>query len=210
MVTLTIPGLPAGTTAVALNITAVNPTATSYLTVYPAGAARPVTSNLSFTTGQIISNMVIVAVGTGGKVTFYNRAGTVDITADLAGYFTPNVGAGLTGITSKRVMDTLLGTGVPRGKIGAGQMVTLTIPGLPAGTTAVALNVTAVNPTATSYLTVYPAGAARPVTSSLSFTTGQNVSNMVIVAVGTGGKVTFYNRAGTVDVTADLAGYFTG
>jgi hypothetical protein len=33
---------------------------------------------------------------------------------------------------------------------------------------------------------------------------------MVIVAVGTGGKVTFYNRAGTVDVIADLSGYFTG
>jgi hypothetical protein len=73
---------------VALNVTAVNPTATSYLTVYPAGALRAGTPNLSFTKGQVITNLVIVAVGTGGRVTFYNRAGTVDVTADLAGYFT--------------------------------------------------------------------------------------------------------------------------
>jgi hypothetical protein len=157
----------------------------------------------------MIPNQVIVAVGPGGKVTFYNRAGTVDLIADLSGYFTPDAGAGFTGITPNRVMDTRLGTGVT-GKVGAGQAVTLTIPGLPAGTTAVALNVTAVNPTATSYLTVYPAGALRPGTSNLNYTKAQMIPNQVIVAVGPGGKVTFYNRAGTVDLIADLSGYFTG
>ena len=71
-----------------MNVTAVNPTTTSYLTVYPAGAVRPGTSNLNVTKNQIIPNMVVVAVGAGGKVTFYNRAGTVDVFADLSGYFT--------------------------------------------------------------------------------------------------------------------------
>ncbi|MEP7193083.1 MAG: peroxidase family protein, partial [Actinomycetota bacterium] len=207
-VSLTIPGLPAGTTAVALNVTVVNPTASSYLTVYPAGVVRPVTSNLNFTKGQIIPNMVIVAVSPGGDVTFYNGAGTVDVIADLSGYFTPTAHAGFTGVTPGRVMDTRLGAGVV-GKVGAGGAVTLTIPGLPAGTTAVALNVTAVSPTASSYLTVYPADAVRPVTSNLNFTTGQTVPNLVIVAVSPGGDVTFYNNAGTVDVIADLSGYFT-
>jgi len=73
---------------VTLNITATNPTTTSFLTVYPAGTARPRTSNLSFTKGQTISNMLIVAVGTDGKITLYNNAGTVDIIADLTGSFT--------------------------------------------------------------------------------------------------------------------------
>jgi hypothetical protein len=208
-VTLTIPGLPAGTTAVALNVTAVNPSASSYLTVYPAGAPRPVTSNLNFTKGQIIPNMVIAAVGPGGTVMFYNGAGTVDVIADLSGYFTPIAPAGFTGMSPSRVMDTRIGKGVV-GKVGAGGAVTLTIPGLPAGTTAVALNVTAVNPTASSYLSIYPAGAARPGTSDLDFTRGQTIPSMVIVAVGPGGNVTFYNNAGTVDVLADLSGYFTG
>jgi len=31
---------------------------------------------------------------------------------------------------------------------------------------------------------------------------------MVLVPLGPGGKVTFYNNAGTVNVIADLVGYF--
>ena len=49
--------------------------ATSYLSVYPAGQNRPATSNLNFAAGQTIPNMVIVRVGAGNKVTFYNAAG---------------------------------------------------------------------------------------------------------------------------------------
>lgn len=71
----------------ALNVTAVNPTAASYLTLYPAGAVRPPTWNLNLTRSQILPDLVIVAVGADRKATFYNRAGTVDVTADLAGYF---------------------------------------------------------------------------------------------------------------------------
>jgi len=155
-------------------------------------------------------SMVIVPVGAGGQVMFYNRAGTVDVIVDLTGYLTPNGGAGFTGVASRRVMDTRLGTGVLRGKIGAGRVVTLAIPRLPAGTTAVVLSVTAVNPTATSYLTVYPGGGVRPGTSNLYFTRGQSIVSMVIVPVGAGGQVMFYNRAGTVDVIVDLTGYFSG
>jgi hypothetical protein len=50
--------------------TPTGPTATSSLSVHPAGQTRPTTSNLNF----------------GNKVTFYNAAGTVNILADLAGY----------------------------------------------------------------------------------------------------------------------------
>jgi hypothetical protein len=206
-VTLTIPGLPAGTTAVALNVTVTNPTATSYLTVYPAGQTRPTASNLNFVKAQTIPNLVIARVGTGNKVTFYNAAGAVDIIADLAGYYAPGAGAGYTAATPKRVMDTRNGTGAARAKVGPGGQVTLTIPCLPTGTTAVALNVTATSPTATSYLTVYPAGQTRPTASNLNFVRAQTIPNLVIARVGAGNKVTFFNAAGTVDVIADLAGY---
>ncbi len=95
-----------------------------------------------------------------------------------------------------------------RAKVGAGAEVTLTVPGLPAGTTSVVLNVTATNPTATGHLTVYPTGVVRPATTSVSFAKGRTVPNLVVVNVGPGGKVTFYNSSGTVDVIADLAGYY--
>jgi len=202
---LTIPGLPAGTTAVALNVTVTNPTAPSYLTVYPAGQGRPIASNLNFVTGQTIANLVIARVGTANRVTFYNAAGTVDVIADLAGYYA-NKGDAYTSVTPRRVMDTR--KGVNPAKVGPGRQVILTIPGLPAGTTAVALNVTVTNPTAPSYLTVYPAGQGRPTASQLNFVAGQTIPNMVIAQVGPGNMVTFYNSAGTVDVLADLAGYY--
>lgn len=105
-------------------------------------------------------------------------------------------------------MDTRSGVGVAKAKVGAASAVTLTVPGLPSGTTAVALNVTATNPTAASYLTVYPAGVARPNATNLNFVKAQTIPNMVIAKVGAGNKVTFYNTAGTVDVVADLAGYY--
>jgi hypothetical protein len=86
---LTIPALPAGTTAVVLNVTATNPTAGSYLTVYPGGQTRPTASNLNFVTAQTIPNLVIARVGAGNKLSFYNAAGSVDVIADLAGYYAP-------------------------------------------------------------------------------------------------------------------------
>ena len=208
-ITLAIPGLPSSATAVALNVTASRPTATSFLTVYPYGQTRPNASNLNFVKGQTVPNMVTVTVGSGGRVSFYNSAGSVDLIADLAGYYTPEGGSGYTARSPKRVLDTRSGLGAARAKIPAGGSVVLEIPNLPADTKAVAMNVTAAAPTATSYLTVYPTGATRPNASNLNFVAGQTVPNMVVVAVGAGGRVTLFNAAGSVDVLADLAGYFT-
>jgi hypothetical protein len=207
-ITLTIPGLPASATAVALNVTATNPTASSFLTVFPYGGTRPTASNLNFSKGQTVPNMVTVAVGSGGRLSFYNFAGSVDVLADLAGYYTPEGGSGFTPQAPARVMDTRIGLGAPKARVKAGQTVTLTVPGLPANATAVAMNVTAAMPTSSGFLTVYPADQARPTTSNLNFLANQIVPNLVVVAVGSGGKLAFYNRSGTVDVIADLAGYF--
>jgi hypothetical protein len=205
--TLTVPGLPAGATAVALNVTVTNPTASSYLSVYPGSGSRPTASNLNFTAGQTIPNLVLVPLGPGNTVTFYNNAGTVNVIADLVGYYAPGTGAGFTGQAPTRVLDTRYAIGAPQAKLGAGRTLTLTVPGLPAGATAVALNVTVTNPTASSYLSVYPGSGSRPTASNLNFTAGQTIPNLVLVPLGPGNTVTFYNNAGTVNVIADLVGY---
>ena len=205
--TLTVPGLPAGTTAVAINVTVTNPTARSYLSVYPGHGPRPTASNLNFTAGQTIPNLVLVPLGPGGTVTFYNAVGTVNVIADLVGHYAPATSAGFTGQNPTRVLDTRYGIGAPRAKLGPGRTLTLTVPGLPAGTTAVAINVTVTNPTAGSYLSVYPGHGSRPTASNLNFTAGQTIPNLVLVPLGPGGTVTFYNSVGTVNVIADLVGY---
>ncbi|MEP7192769.1 MAG: hypothetical protein ABI903_07875, partial [Actinomycetota bacterium] len=116
--------------------------------------------------------------------------------------------AGFTGVSPVRVLDSRIGLGVAQAKLGPGRSVTLSVPDLPAGATAVALNVTVTNPTAAGNLTVFPGGQSLPVASNLNFVAGQSIPNMVVVPLGPGSTVTFYNSAGTVDVIADVLGYF--
>ena len=208
--TLTIPGLPAGTTAVALHVTVVNPTAAGFLTVYPSGQPLPLASNLNYVAGQTIGNTVTLRVGPSNTVAIYNGSqGTVDVIADTSGYFAAGTGGGFTGITPARALDTRFGTGAPQAPLGSGATLTLTIPGLPAGTTAVALNVTVVNPSAAGFLTLYPSGQPLPLASNLNFVAGETIPNMVMVPVGPNNTVAIYNgSSGTVDVIADTLGYY--
>ncbi|MFF3193409.1 N-acetylmuramoyl-L-alanine amidase [Streptomyces misionensis] len=205
-------GLPAsGVTAVVMNVTATRGTQASYVTVYPDGTTRTSASNLNFWANETFPNLVVVPV-VNGKVDFYNNAGSVDLIADISGYFSAT-GSVEHNAGPVRVMDTRDGTGVRKGTVGADSTVTLTVGGhngVPVDATAVVLNVTAVRPTTTSYVTVYPDGVPRPTpASSLNFTAGETIPNLVVVPV-TNGKVDLYNHAGNVDLIADLAGYFTG
>jgi hypothetical protein len=208
-----VAGVPSsGVTAVVLNVTATGPTAASNVTVYPAGETRPLASNLNFSAGETIPNLVVVPVGAGGKVDFYNDAGRVNLVADLAGYYTA-AGAGFAPLGPVRIMDTRNGTGVPLAPVGPGGTVSLQVAGVAgvpmSGVTAVVLNVTATGPTAASNVTVYPDGVSRPLASNLNFSAGETIPNLVVVPVGGDGKVDFYNDDGSVNLTADLAGYYT-
>jgi hypothetical protein len=112
------------------------------------------------------------------------------------------------------VLDTRNGTGGYSAPVGPGGTISLQVTGVdgvPAsGVTAVVLNVTATNPTASSYVTVYPDGSSRPLASNLNFTAGETIPNLVTVPVGADGQIDFYNQSGSVNLVADLAGYYTG
>jgi hypothetical protein len=73
--------------AVVLNVTAVDPTAASFLTVWPTGEARPNASNLNLPAGQTIPNLVIAKVGSNGQVSVFNQAGAAQLVIDVAGWF---------------------------------------------------------------------------------------------------------------------------
>lgn len=81
-------GVPASdVSSVVMNLTVTGPTANGFLTAYPSGTSRPTASNLNFTAGQTLPNLVTVKVGDGGKVSLTNSsAGTVHLIADVAGY----------------------------------------------------------------------------------------------------------------------------
>jgi hypothetical protein len=118
-------------------------------------------------------------------------------------------------ITPCRVMDTRpLPDKVGNRDTPLGPADTYTIPvvgfcGVPLDATGVVMNVTAVGPTADSFLTVFPQGAALPLASSLNYTAGQRATpNAVTVDVPATGGVSFYNQAGYVNVIADIVGYY--
>jgi hypothetical protein len=212
-------GIPAsGVSAVLLNVTATGATTASYLTVYPMGASQPLASNLNFVAGQTVPNRVIVKVGinpqtsTNGWVSIYNALGSVNVIADVGGWFTDGTdpmatGAAFVGMTPTRVIDTRNG----QGPIGGGSTLVLPIAGqsgVPATATAVVLNVTVTNPTAASFLTVWPDGATQPLASDLNYVAGLTVPNLVVVKVGGSGAVDFYNAFGSTDVVIDIVGWY--
>ena len=57
--------------AVVVNVTATEPHAAGYVTVWPCGQPRPTASNLNTAPGLTIPNLVIAKIGTGGKVCLY-------------------------------------------------------------------------------------------------------------------------------------------
>lgn len=209
-------GVPAtGVTAVALNVVATNASGPpSFLTVWPTGQARPNASNLNFTSGVSVPNLVIARVGTDGKVSMFNNAGTVNVAADVQGFFLGDAtGSTYIPLTPQRVLDTRSGTGGTASPVGPGGTIELKVTdagGVPAtGGTAVALNVIATNVSgAESFLTVWPSGTSRPGSSNLNFIQGQTVPGLVIARVGEGGKVSIFNNVGNVDVVADTQGWF--
>jgi hypothetical protein len=81
-------GVPADATAVVMNVTYADAAADGFITVWPAGTARPNASNLNTVrNGPPTPNLVTVQLGSGGRVSFYNFGGNVNLLADVAGYY---------------------------------------------------------------------------------------------------------------------------
>jgi hypothetical protein len=221
-------GVPSATSAtppeaVVMNVTVTNPTAPSYLTVFPTGASKPVVSNLNFVAGQTVPNRVEVKLGTNGQVDIFNAAGSVNVIADVNGWFTDGsdptaVGGATSGLTPARVLDTRIGLGAPQAPIGPAGKIFLQVAGnggVPAMSgaappTAVILNVTVTNTTGPSDLRLFPSDASPqpPNASDLNFVAGQTIPNLVVVKLGADGKVGIYNSGGSTDVIVDVLGWF--
>jgi hypothetical protein len=84
--------IPNKATAVAMNVTAVDGSAASFLTIWPSDASRPTTSNLNWVPGAPPTpNKVDVALSSTGRISLFNRFGSVNVIADVVGYYEPIV-----------------------------------------------------------------------------------------------------------------------
>ena len=195
---------PADATAAVFSIVAANPTAPGYLTAYPCSNDRPETSTVNFIGGQTLANSTIAALSSAGQLCVWTSADT-DIIVDITGWLGPSGSSRFNPIGPTRIVDTRAAIGGVR--VGAGTTLSVDLgPSVPAGSTAVALNVTAVNSSAPGYLTVYPCGGPLPETSTVNHVAREARPNNTIVGLSAG-RICIFSYAES-DVLVDLVGSF--
>ena len=195
----------AGSSAAALYVAVDGPDAAGFLTVFPCGTVRPWAANLNYEAGETVGNDVLAKIGEGGRVCIYTMSAT-DLVVDLEGWFVRGSGGGsFRALVPGRFADTRSSTIVE-----AGQILRLVVTGetgLPAGTSAVSLNVAADRTLGAGFLTVFPCGRERPMTANLNFTDGDTVASHVTAEVGADGGVCIYSSA-TTHVVVDIEGAY--
>lgn len=186
--------VPAGTSAIAANVTAVDPGAAGFLTAYPCSAARPLASSGNYTAGVSRGAQAVVPLAADGSLCVYSSA-AADVVVDLQGAFVAE-GDRFSPLAPTRLVDTRT----------AGRAEVLAL-AAPAGASAVALNLTATNATTGGYLTAYPCGTERPVVANVNFAPLDTVGGAAFVPVGVDGRVCV-STYGSADVVVDLTGTF--
>jgi hypothetical protein len=212
-----VAGVPSNVESVVLNITAVSPTGTGYVTAYPDNTTRPDASNLNLNPKSDRSNLAVVKVGSNGKIRLFVAEAATHLIVDVFGYFKTATGAEgkTTTINPTRIFDTRNGIGTTKARMNPGQTRAVQVAGafgVPSNATAVYLNVTSVNASAWGWLAVWPTGLPMPNSSNVNFPGGSIVPNMAIVQLGANGTLQIYNDAGvsgttSSDVLIDVLGY---
>src|SRR4051794_5580502 len=205
--------VPAGASGVALNVTVDQPTSPGYLTVWPTGEAQPLASSHNFVQGLTIANLVLAKVGAGGQVSIFNSAGATHVVVDVVGYFSTSGGT-FVPVSPQRIVDTRFGIGRGvSGPLGQQQQIDVDVAGVapvPPNATAAIVNVTSVNSSLPSFITVWPAGAAMPTASTLNPRPGIPVPNLAYLKLGSNGRLSLFNNTGSTDYLVDVFGYVVG
>ena len=200
--------VPAGTTAVMVNLTAVSACGAGFVTAFPCGAQVPLASNLNVGPARTRAAMATVMLNAQGELCVYSSQRT-DLVVDLFGSFGPS-GQAVNPIPPDRFLDTRNAAGARNPKTGFVGPGTFALPvagvgPVPAGARAVLLNVTAVDPTAGGFVTVHPA-APRPGSSNVNFRVGQIVANLAVAGLDGSGQVCFTANVAT-HLVVDVVGW---
>jgi len=203
--------------AYSLNVTVVPPLGGTlgYLTIWPAGEQQPVVSTLNSLDGRTKANAAIVPAGTGGAVSVFASNAT-DVVLDIDGYFQAPASGTLDfyPVAPCRVLDTRNADGDLGGPSLPAQQerdfpVLSSACQIPSSAQAYVMNITVVpvGGKPLGYLTVWPAGQAQPLVSTLNNPTATIVANAALVPAGAGGAIAVYASQKT-DLVADIDGYF--
>jgi hypothetical protein len=210
-------GVPtSGVSAVVMNVTVAGPTTQGWVQVAPTPIVKGSHSNLNPERGRTIANLVVVPLGVGGRVDIYTllyEPGTVDLLADVVGYFTnstaPNSTTGLfVPIKPTRALDTRQPP--PQPKLAAGAIVDINLSRIAPGASAIAGNLTSTGGGPGGFLQLSPKPINPNAASSLNTSyDGQTIANAVVSPVAAGGAAQVYTYGPTY-VVLDVTGWFTG
>src|SRR6185295_14752817 len=191
------------------------------VTSLPGGIDCGAVCSKDYASGKVVT---LTASPTGGSLfTGWTGAGcsgtgscvvTMDAAKSVTATFAPPGPPGFDfyTVTPCRVLDTRsTGPALASGVIRIVQVAGLC--GIPAGAAAVSLNVAAVTPSSSGFITLFPGDGALPATSSVSFTGGSTRGNNAVLSLATDGTGTLAARAllaggGQVDLIIDVNGFF--
>ncbi len=201
-------GVPVTATAYALNVTVVPRTSLGFLTLWPGGlnSTRPIVSTLNALTGTVTANMAIVPAGSAGEINAYATDST-EMILDVTGYFAP---PGQANALSFRTLPPcrIADTRSPDSIMNAVSTRDFAVPcGSPSNAKAYSVNATVLPSAILGYLTLYPAGSARPAVSTLNAVDGALTSNAAIVPAGLNGGISAFVTERT-HLILDINGYF--
>lgn len=197
--------------AVLVNVAAVNPSGQLFVTVSPCGVPTPNAASLNASAGSVVNNLVLAQVGDGGAICIFASAGT-DLTVDVAA-FVP-AGGGLRAGPPARLLDTrplaetVDGDGAPGVPLRAGQVTTIVVAGRGGASpdaTGAFVNIAAIRPGFTAFITAFPCLEQPPNTANLNAAAGSVVSNGAFVRLDAAGRLCL-RASQDVDVTVDLVG----
>ncbi|MBI4905065.1 MAG: VCBS repeat-containing protein [Acidobacteria bacterium] len=215
----TVCQIPLAARAYVLNVTLIPRGAADFVTVYPAGDARPDVWTVRSPDGQIVANSAIVKAGINNGISIYT-SNDADFLIDIAGYFTDN--AALSNlvyypVTPCRVIETRSLYRSPAGpfgppSMGAQETRSFRFPSspdcaVPDGAAAYSISLTVVPPQPLPYLTTWPTGVTQPNVSSINSFVGRTLANNIIVPASPDGSINVFAFANT-DFLMDITGVF--
>lgn len=203
-----------GVTALVVNITATDPVGAGYLQALPTGVAPGQTSNVDYTAGETAATHAIVPLGADGSIGVFT-SNSAHIVVDVMGYITDGTGPASSAgrfvpLTPGRYYDS---RSAPNSIHLGGSTTSVQLTGapfpVPAGATAISMNLTSDQAEGAGYITEYPADGPFPLASNLDYVASTPVANAALVKLSAGGGVNVFVNVAT-HVIIDVNGYFTG
>jgi glucose/arabinose dehydrogenase len=206
-------GFPSDGTAAAvvLSVAALgNPSDGGWVALFPSGGAWPGSSNVNVVADDVRANLVIVPLGSDGKLTV-RTLNVGHVVLDVLGYVTSaSAPASTSGLYSPRpqarIVDTRVAAGF--GRLGPGAVSTVTIPSATTAS-AVVQNLTIVNNEAAGWVAAFPSVDDPPFVSTLNYSSPNQIRAVLTFTTLPESKAVGFRSLVATDLVVDVVGTFT-